>query len=65
MPFDDGEGLWEAVCEHASEGEVAKQRNSRYRPGYRGWVKIKNREYWQYEPERESAINSRRPGALI
>jgi hypothetical protein len=26
----------------------------------RGWVKIKNREYWRYELERESAINARR-----
>jgi ATP-dependent DNA ligase len=53
------------VCEHALEGVVAKQGNSRYRPGYRGWVKIKNREYWRYELERESAINSRRPRAFI
>jgi hypothetical protein len=26
----------------------------------RGWVKMKNREYWRYEMERGSAINNRR-----
>jgi hypothetical protein len=28
------------------------------RPGERGWVKIKNREYWRYEMEREGAITA-------
>jgi hypothetical protein len=42
------------------EGVVAKRRSGRYRPGERGWVKIKNRDYWRYEIERESAINMKR-----
>lgn len=63
--FDDGETLWETVCEHELEGVVAKQRNSRYRSAYRGWVKVKNREYWRYELERESAINSRRERVFV
>jgi bifunctional non-homologous end joining protein LigD len=54
--FDDGEALWEAVCEHELEGVVAKRRSGRYVPGGRGWIKTKNREYWRYEMERESAI---------
>lgn len=54
--FDDGEALWEAVCEHELEGVVAKRRSGRYVPGGRGWIKVKNREYWRYEMERESAI---------
>jgi bifunctional non-homologous end joining protein LigD len=58
--FDDGESLFEAVCEHELEGVVAKRKGSRYRSGERGWVKIKNRDYWRYEMERESAINKRR-----
>jgi bifunctional non-homologous end joining protein LigD len=58
--FDDGEALFEAVCAHELEGVVAKRRNSTYRPGERGWVKTKNRSYWRYEMERESAINKRR-----
>jgi bifunctional non-homologous end joining protein LigD len=58
--FDDGAALFEAVCERELEGVVAKRRSSRYRPGERGWVKIKNREYWRYEIERESAINMKR-----
>jgi ATP-dependent DNA ligase len=48
------------VCAHELEGVVAKRRNSRYRPGERGWIKTKNREYWRYEIERESAINKPR-----
>ena len=54
--FDDGEALFEAVCAHELEGVVAKRRCSRYRPGDRGWVKTKNRSYWRWEMEHESAI---------
>lgn len=43
---------------HELEGVVAKRRASLYRPGERGWVKIKNREYWRYELEREGAIRT-------
>jgi bifunctional non-homologous end joining protein LigD len=43
--FDDGEALFEAVCERELEGIVAKRVDSRYRPGERGWVKIKNRDF--------------------
>ena len=58
--FDDGGSLFQAGCEHELEGVVAKRKKSRYRPGGRGWVKIKNRDYWRYEMERESAINKPR-----
>ena len=53
--------LFEAVCERELEGVVAKRQNGRYRPGERGWLKVKNRENWRYEMERESAINLSRP----
>jgi ATP-dependent DNA ligase len=55
------------VCAHELEGVVAKRRASLYRPGERGWVKIKNREYWRYEMEREGAITTakRRPRAFV
>ena len=39
---------------------MAKRRASLYRPGDRGWVKLKNREYWRYELERECAITAAR-----
>jgi bifunctional non-homologous end joining protein LigD len=58
--FDDGEALFEAVCAHELEGVVAKRQSSLYRSGDRGWVKIKNRSYWRWELERESAISRRR-----
>ena len=58
--FDDGEALWEVVCAHELEGVVAKSRRGRYMPGERGWVKVKNRSYWRYEMERESASKHRR-----
>jgi bifunctional non-homologous end joining protein LigD len=45
--FDDGDALWEAVCEHELEGVVAKRRSGRYVSGARGSsVKTKNRDYW-------------------
>jgi ATP-dependent DNA ligase len=49
----------EAVCAHELEGVVAKRRNGRYRAGERGWIEVKNRSYWRYELERESAIKKR------
>jgi bifunctional non-homologous end joining protein LigD len=55
--FDDGHALFDAVCAHELEGVVAKRRGGRYLPGERGWVKTKNRSYWRWEMERESALN--------
>jgi bifunctional non-homologous end joining protein LigD len=63
--FDDGAALFEAVCERELEGIVAKRVDGRYRPGERGWVKIKNRNYWRYELERESATNKRRERMFV
>jgi bifunctional non-homologous end joining protein LigD len=63
--FDDGEALFEAVCAHEVEGVVAKQRHASYRPGHRRWVKTKNRDYWRYELERESALNKPRVKQFI
>ncbi len=63
--FDDGHALFEAVCTHELEGIVTKHKSGRYRPGYRGWVKVKNRDYWRYEMERESAINQRREPLFV
>lgn len=63
--FEDGETLFEAVCERELEGIVAKRVDSRYMPGYGGWTKIKNRSYWRYEMERESAINRPRQRMFV
>jgi bifunctional non-homologous end joining protein LigD len=63
--FEDGEALFEAVCERELEGIVAKRLEGRYMPGYRGWTKIKNRDYWRYELERESAINRPRQRMFV
>jgi ATP-dependent DNA ligase len=41
------------------EGVVAKPLASVYRPGERGWLKVKNRAYWKYELEHEAAISRR------
>ena len=51
--FDDGQVLFDAVVEHGLEGVVAKKRNGIYRPGYRGWTKIKNPSYWRRASEIE------------
>jgi bifunctional non-homologous end joining protein LigD len=58
--FEDGSALWDAVCEHELEGVVAKRLDERYLSRERRWIKVKNRAYWRYELERESAIRSRR-----
>ena len=63
--FDDGPALFDAICDRELEGIVAKGVDGRYRPGERGWIKIKNRNYWRYELERESAIKMRRPRAFV
>jgi bifunctional non-homologous end joining protein LigD len=55
--FDDGESLFQAVCNHELEGVGAKKTEA---ATGRGRTKTKNREYWRYEMERESAIKSRR-----
>jgi bifunctional non-homologous end joining protein LigD len=58
--FDEGEALWEAVCEHELEGVVAKRRSGRNVSGERGWIKTRNRDYWRWELEREGALKQRR-----
>ncbi|HEU6445313.1 MAG TPA: hypothetical protein VFL61_09670 [Gaiellaceae bacterium] len=57
-PFEDGQVLWQAICDHKVEGVVAKRVDRPYPPGERGWVKVKNRDYWRYELEREHVIQS-------
>jgi hypothetical protein len=47
---DVGEGATQVV-EHGLERVVAKRRAGLYRPGYRGWTKIKNASYWRRESE--------------
>ncbi len=57
--FDDGQALYASVCAQGLEGIVAKRRDSLYRPGERGWVKVKNRAYWRFDQERELAQRRR------
>ena len=52
--FDDGRALFTAVCELGFEGIVAKNHPSLYRPNDRGWVKVKNPNYWRCDAEREA-----------
>ena len=52
--FDDGRALFTAVCELGLEGVVAKKHSSLYRPNDRGWVKVKNPNYWRRDAEREA-----------
>jgi bifunctional non-homologous end joining protein LigD len=49
--FDEGAVLFDGVVEHGLEGVVAKRRIGIYRPGYRGWTKVKNPYYWRRESE--------------
>jgi len=52
--FDDGHALFEAVCRLGFEGVVAKSHTSLYRPNDRGWVKVKNPNYWRRDAEQEA-----------
>jgi hypothetical protein len=61
----DGATLFEAVGEWELEGVVAKRVDGRYRPCECGWIKVKNRNYWRYELERELAINERRKQVFV
>ena len=48
------------MCERGLEGIVAKPLRSLYRPGERGWIKIKNHAYWRREAEIAARHFSRR-----
>ena len=58
--FDDGAALFACVCERGLEGIIAKPSGSVYRPGYRGWLKIKNTGYWRRPEEVALAERHRR-----
>jgi bifunctional non-homologous end joining protein LigD len=51
----NGEALWEKICQIGLKGVVAKKRSGHYLPGRRGWIKTKNRAYWRYPLEDEAA----------
>jgi bifunctional non-homologous end joining protein LigD len=52
--FDDGEALFQVICDRGTEGVVAKKLSSRYSSGDRSsWVKAKNPNYWRLHEERE------------
>jgi bifunctional non-homologous end joining protein LigD len=57
--FDDGRALFTAVCNLGYEGIIAKHQSSTYRPGQRGWVKIKNPNYWRRDSARDAMQRSR------
>jgi hypothetical protein len=42
-----------------------RRRDSLYRPGDRGWVKVKNRAYWRFHDERQLAQARRRTRLTI
>ena len=44
----------EKVLRWDRRGLVAKKLDSRYRPGERGWIKLKNPNYWRRDAEREA-----------
>jgi bifunctional non-homologous end joining protein LigD len=62
--FEDGEALFEAVCQRGLEGVVAKRLRAPYRPGERQWVKTKNRATVRFAEERDGAGRSKRQRSL-
>ena len=61
--FDDGRALYIAVCELRFEGVVAKNHWSLYRLNDRGWVKVKNPNYWRRDGEPEAISRKHEPRA--
>jgi bifunctional non-homologous end joining protein LigD len=61
--FEDGEALFEAVCDRGLEGVVAKRERDPYRPGERAWVKVKNRATARFAEERDG-VGRARGGAV-
>ena len=57
--FEDGRALFAAVCELGLERIVAKNHSSLYRPNHRGWVKVKNPNYWRRDAEIEAVQRKR------
>ena len=65
--FDDGHALYAAVCELGLEGVVAKRTTSQYGANLRGWIKVKNPNYWRRDAEREAMArkHERRARAFV
>ena len=51
--FEDGQALFDAVCERGLEGVVAKRERDPYRPSEHGWIKTKNRATARFAEERD------------
>jgi hypothetical protein len=51
----DGAALFDAICGLELKGIV----------GETAQRSVKNRDYWRYEIERESAMNARRPRSFV
>lgn len=61
--FDDGQALYDSMCRLGMEGVIAKPSGGAYRPGYPGWIKVKNRSYWRFE-EASDRVGARRGDIL-
>jgi bifunctional non-homologous end joining protein LigD len=51
--FEDGDALYEVVCDRGLEGVITKRLSSTYWPNGRGWVKTKNPNYRRLAAGRE------------
>ena len=49
--FEDGDALFDAMCERGLEGVVAKRLRNPYRPGERVWMKTKNKATARFAEE--------------
>jgi ATP-dependent DNA ligase len=57
--FEDGEALLAATNAHGLEGVVAKRASEPYRPGERGWVKVRHRNSWRFGQDLDLASRGR------
>jgi ATP-dependent DNA ligase len=58
--FEDGQALFDVMCECGLEGVVAKRLRDPYRPGERTWIKTKNKSTPRFVDELAGAASIRR-----
>jgi bifunctional non-homologous end joining protein LigD len=56
--FEDGNALFDVVCERGLEGVVGKRLRDPYRPGERLWVKHENRNTRRFAEETGSGYRA-------
>ena len=58
--FEDGQALFDVICERGLEGVVGKRLCDPYRPAEPAWIKTKNKSTRRFAEELAGATSERR-----